>query len=154
LSEFLFRHVLPFYQEHGRVCLSGDEHGAALWLPPSVTPRISDGLLLVLKVLRTFGTGAAFRLLKLALVMDKYHPGTPHYYLFAIGVMREAKGKGTGSRLIRDGLSMADREIVPVYLENSNAANRGIYIHLGFEEIQSLELSNGPTLWPTLKAPA
>ncbi|MEM6957729.1 MAG: GNAT family N-acetyltransferase, partial [Myxococcota bacterium] len=64
--------------------------------------------------------------------MVSRRPTAPHYYLFAVGVLPEGRGKGLASALIRAGLDLADRDGVGAYLENSNPRNTPLYERFGF----------------------
>ena len=50
-----------------------------------------------------------------------------------VGTRKAARGKGLGKAMLAPVLAAADREGLPVYLENSNPANDGFYRSLGFE---------------------
>jgi GNAT superfamily N-acetyltransferase len=62
----------------------------------------------------------------------------PHWYLAAIGVDPARQGAGLGSRLMRVGMALADRENAAIYLETETEANVGFYQHLGFEVVQQI----------------
>jgi ribosomal protein S18 acetylase RimI-like enzyme len=150
-SKTIFRLALPFYQIHGHVHLSSSEEGAALWLPPGTTPSLLVGLGMVWRTMLNYGAATAWRLLRLAIAMDKNHPSDPHFYLFAIGVTRAAAGQGIGSSLIGKGLAHATQENVPAYLENSNESNLGLYKKHGFQTLNEISIKEGPTLWRMIK---
>ena len=111
--------------------------GVACWLPPGAThktlPReVAAGmgaLLFQLRPRELIGNIAN------DLYADALHrrcvPG-PHWYLFAIGVEPECQGQGMGAALLGPGLTRADREGMPVYLETHYARNVGFYQKYGF----------------------
>jgi len=152
--KFLFTLCLPLFLLHGHVYFSTDGQGAALWLPPGVlmNPPITAGL--VWRYVRRYGIGSIMRSFSLLTRIEKSHPTTRHYYLFAIGVRHEAQSHGIGSALLRHMLSRCDRAQVPAYLENTNARNLPLYLSHGFEVLQELTLPfGGPKLWLMLRQP-
>lgn len=72
----------------------------------------------------------------------------PHWYLTAIGVEPERQGQGFGSALVRSGMTRADREVAPIYLETETQDNVGYYQHLGFDVIeQTVARGLGLPIW-------
>lgn len=130
--------------------LHGDE-GATLWLPPGVSSEL--GALTMLKFavgLARFGrSGALKRAQSLGGLMEHHHPKEPHLYLFTIATRDAARGKGIGKGLLDPVLVYADRERMPIYLENSNPANTGFYTSRGFERTALFEVGEGgPVMEP------
>lgn len=94
--------------------------------------------------LRRHGTpGTLARAMKAGEIMEKHHPKEPHMYLFTIGVVPAARGKGLGHALLTPMLKACDREGVPCYLENSNPANFGFYSAHGFEHMKHFAAGEG-----------
>jgi len=79
---------------------------------------------------------------------EHYHPKTPHYYLFAIGVLPQCKGQGLGTKLIQEVLRRCDEEGVPAYLENSKEENLPFYEGHGFKVQRQIRFAtSAPPLW-------
>jgi ribosomal protein S18 acetylase RimI-like enzyme len=123
---------------------SEDIEGAAIWLPPDNT-KITAWKSLQAGVLRLRkGTGVGLKdgLLFMKKMMSysayserlhkKYAPSC-HWYLLAIGIKKEYRGRGYGSGLLRPMLERCDAEGVPCYLETHNQENLSLYEHYGFE---------------------
>jgi len=89
------------------------------------------------------GARVIMRAKKTGEIMKAGHPSAPHYYLFAVGVHKNMKGKGVGGRLIREGLSYAAKADAPAYLENSNPKNTPLYERLGFQTTAPLQMPEG-----------
>jgi ribosomal protein S18 acetylase RimI-like enzyme len=60
---------------------------------------------------------------------------------------------GYGTALLRHGLSVCDRETLPVYLESTNAANLSLYERHGFEVLAEVQVDGSPMRYPMLRAP-
>ena len=126
------------YTRHGFCHLIASE-AAAMWLPAGVTSDLTAfGLWRLIAGQVRWGTkGAMKRAMGAGEVMAAHHPDVPHLYLFAIGTRESARGKGLGKALLRPVLDAADRDGLPVYLENSNPVNSGFYHAHGFETMTS-----------------
>ncbi|MGJ8668390.1 MAG: GNAT family N-acetyltransferase [Oceanococcus sp.] len=85
------------------------------------------------------GISGARRGLMTGNAMEAHHPQEPHAYLFTVGVMGKARGRGLGRRLIQPVLDACDRSGTMAYLENSNPANTRFYQSLGFERVAMIE---------------
>lgn len=138
------------------ISLIDDAGGCTLWLPPGankdmgVWPQM--GLLAAL-VARS-GPGAIRRALELDTVMRQHRPAETHFYLFAVGVLPEARGQGLGRRLIAATLADADAAGLPAYLENSNPRNESLYRGLGFEPTATFAARPGaPPLTGMMRRP-
>ncbi|MGF1463067.1 MAG: GNAT family N-acetyltransferase [Maricaulaceae bacterium] len=128
-----------------------DGAAASLWLPSGRTPHLPAHreLRIGLTALRSGGLSALRRALKVAGIVERSHPKTPHYYLFAIGVSPDRQGQGLGRRLLLEGLAMADQDRAPVYLENSRPRNARFYESCGFRAREPIALPEGaPPLIP------
>ncbi len=75
-------------------------------------------------------------------------PPTPHYYLGALGVAPEWRGRGIGMQLLRSfcDLSASDPLSSGVYLETAHAPNVAFYERAGFAETKRANLGSA-TLW-------
>lgn len=150
-----FRILSPLYLESG-LCYLADDKGAAQWLGPNAEIKFSllPQLKFMVSTSRYSKSGAMKRALSMSEKMQEAHPKVPHYYLFTISALASARGQGIGRRLISPMLAHADREGVPVYLENSNPVNHGFYVSHGFEKIGEFEVGpGGPPMAPMWREP-
>lgn len=60
----------------------------------------------------------------------------PHWYIPAIGVDPQSQGMGFGSALMNHGITRADRDEAPIYLETETERNLSFYRPLGFDVIE------------------
>jgi len=144
------------YVPHGCSFLHGDQ-GATMWLPPGETPGFGSLARLKFAVaMARFATkGALDRAMGLSAQMAEHHPGAPHFYLFTIGAIPQARGNGLGKALLAPVLAACDRDRIPVYLENSNPANSGFYRAHGFETVATFHVGgDGPVMEPMWREPA
>jgi GNAT superfamily N-acetyltransferase len=86
-------------------------------------------------------------------MVEKQHPGDPHYYLPYIGVAPARRGNGLGTALLRPVLDRCDTEGAPAYLEATNKRNLPLSRRQGFEVREELDLPNGPRLWTMWREP-
>lgn len=135
------------------VCLQiGDGDGVAIWYEPGRTAGFIDLMRAGLyKLPFRLGLGIYLKIQKIlnpnGHYMKKIMAGTPHYYLFHIGVTPAAQGHGFGSALIRYITDKADRERKVCYLETDRPGNIPFYEKHGFVLVDSKELSPGVPLW-------
>jgi GNAT superfamily N-acetyltransferase len=120
--------------------------GVALWLPPdnariTAWKALRSGVLRLVKVLpRNYKGAISFskRMLAYARYSDELHERYvpfPHWYLLAIGIGDDNRGKGYASKLIKPMLERCDRDKLPCYLETHNEKNIEVYRHFGFDVI-------------------
>lgn len=168
----LARHL---YLKHGFGHLAGDgmavrdqaSDGAALWLMDARDKEA--GLLATLRVAIVLGMTAGLGAMRRGLAIDKAfthaHPAERHAFLFAIGVVPAAQGKGVGGALLRAGLERVDAAHLPCYLESTKQSNVPLYRHFGFEELPVMAPSvpfpqagpgglppGCPPIWPMWRA--
>lgn len=86
--------------------------------------------------------------------VEARHPSERHLYLAVLGVDPDLQGTGVGSRLIRPGLDLCDREALPAYLETGRERNLAFYGRHGFRVLDELRLPNGPRVWFLWREPA
>ena len=146
--------LVPLMVPPGELYLAGEGLGAAIWVPPGAKLDMKLGIAVLWDYWRRFGLGSILRFFRLMIPMEKQHPKDPHYYLFAVGVRSEAKGRGIGSALLEPVLQECDRRKVVAYLENSNPLNLPFYQRHGFEVRGEITMPrNGPTLWLMYRDP-
>jgi len=130
---------------------SADFSGAALWLPPGVSPD-EEGLGQVLvdhvdeamqeqvfAVMEQVGAG---------------HPEAPHWYLPAMGVDPIRQGLGLGSSVLDHSLGFCDQTCRLAYLESTNPANIPFYRRHGFEVVGEIQIDGSPLLTRMLRKAA
>jgi len=114
---------------------------ATMWMMPDGS--LKDTLLSSLSLLKTFvlddGIAGLKRGRATGNAMAKHHLKEPHAYLFTVGVIGHARGRGLGRKMIEPVLEACDRTGTLAYLENSNPANERVYNSLGFEHITMIE---------------
>ena len=143
------------YLKRGFGHIAGNDCGAALWLTDARDKAVSP--LTTLRVAWTLAVSAGFGAMRRGLALDAAftdaHPPRPHAFLFAIGVVPQAQGKGLGGELMRAGLARVDAAGLPCYLESTKAANVPIYRHYGFEDLPLLAAPPGcPPIYPMWRA--
>lgn len=114
--------------------------GAAIWHGPhdrgdALRSRVG----MARHYLAAFGPIGVWRALNVQRAVDACRPDAPHWYLHAVGVGPEARGKGIGSRLLAYRLTVADVDGVPAYLESSTADTGRLYARHGFASLGPIE---------------
>ena len=117
-----------------------DRHGVALWLLPGNTDMPIGKIYRAGMLSAPFhlGFGAFGRFMDFVTHTARMHKGailSPHYYLFALGVLPSSQGKGIGGKLVRTMLGRAQEENLPTYLETQNPRNVMFYQRLGFKTV-------------------
>lgn len=154
--------LIGFSRVYGATYTTPEGEGAACWIAPGNTKTT------LWKVLRT-GMGlprammrlpkdARARFFEMMRFIDKNHeelmPGR-HWYLWAVGVDPDARGRGIGGALLRPVLDRADADGVPCYLETQTEANVAFYRSLGFEVVREARDPVGRLpLWFMVREPA
>lgn len=135
--------------EHSSAYRSDDFKGAALLLPPGVSPD-EEALGGVMKEsVAPELLGEVFGVLE---QVGAGHPEEAHWYLPAIGVEPFSQGKGYGSMLLARGLEVCDRDHVVAYLEVTNPANIPLYQRFGFKVIGKIQAGSSPVITPMFRA--
>lgn len=124
--------------------------GAAMWLPPEVSPDEEP----LVDLLKQTGYAPvqedAFGVFE---QMGRYHPHEPHWYLPFIGVDPVQQGKGLGAALMKHALVPCDRDRTLAYLESSNPKNIPLYERFGFELLGTIQVGTSPPIFPMLREP-
>jgi GNAT superfamily N-acetyltransferase len=63
------------------------------------------------------------------------------------------QGRGIGTALLQPILERCDRDGVGAYLEASSPRNRACYERNGFKVTGTINLPDGPTMWPMWRDP-
>ena len=132
------------YLKNGFSHLAG-KNGATMWAMSDANiglPRTSLWKLIIAQM-RFGAPGSMVRGQEAGETMAKHHPSEPHLYLFTIGTRKLARGTGLGKALLAPALRAADREGMPLYLENSNPVNHGFYRSHGFETREIFPIGKG-----------
>ncbi len=149
-----FEFTLPVFIPHQLTYLDPQGRGAASWLGPEQTLNWPFSLSNITKVLQLGGLTGLYRLAVSGMKTERYHPKTPHYYLFAIGVTPGHKGQGVGTSLISHVLKQCDAEGIPAYLENSKEENLAFYQGHGFKVQQQIRFAaSAPPVWLMWREP-
>jgi ribosomal protein S18 acetylase RimI-like enzyme len=124
--------------------------GAAMWLPPKVSP---DEKPLVDLVQQTGYAAVQKDVFAVFEQMARYHPQEPHWFLPFIGVDPVQQGKGFGAALLKHALVPCDRDRTLAYLESSNPKNIPLYERYGFELLGTIQVGASPPIFPMLRKP-
>ncbi|WP_372748742.1 GNAT family N-acetyltransferase [Litorivivens sp.] len=120
------------------------DKAASLWLPPGVHKHfgLRSTLTMARHILGKGGVRAARNALLIDQAMERKHPTSDHYYLFAIAARPEHQGKGYGGALMAKALERIDAQQQPAYLENSKPENTSFYRRFGFDIVEELRVAD------------
>lgn len=138
------------YLQKGFGHVSDCGQGCTLWLGPNQAKDIPvwNSMDMALDMIRYGGIRSLKNGMNVDSCLSNLRPKDPHYYLFAIGVLATAQGKGLGGRLMREGLKQAEAARMPCYLESSKPSNVPLYEHFGFKVINEIKPHpDCPPLW-------
>jgi ribosomal protein S18 acetylase RimI-like enzyme len=135
---------------HGSAYYVEGYAGAALWLPPGVSP---DEDALVSLIQNTVGDRERADVFAVVEQMGSYHPHEPHWYLPLIGVEAIHQGHGYGAALMEHALIPCDRDQTLAYLESTNPRNISLYQRYGFEVLGTIQVGTSPPIFPMLRKP-
>ena len=127
--------------------------GAALWVPYGRPPMSDEQTEAFGAALGERAGQDAGRLFELMALMEEQHPCEPHAYLWFLGVVPWAQGRGIGSALMAPVLDRVDRLGVPVYLEATSARSKALYERHGFVASAPFAAAGGPPVWPMWREP-
>jgi GNAT superfamily N-acetyltransferase len=149
-----FEFTLPVFIRHSLTYLDPEERGAASWLGPNDKLKWPVTFSSVRHIFEIGGFTGLYRMMRSGQTTERHHPKTPHYYLFAIGVTPDNKGKGLGTKLISHMLKRCDAEGMPAYLENSKEENLPFYEGHGFAVRKEVRFApSAPPLWLMWREP-
>lgn len=152
--------MLPRFFDHarredlraGRVMVSPGGETATLWRAPGRHKEEPLGSLRTLFAFASILGMSSGRGKRIAETMARHHPREPHWYLRFIGVRASEQGKGWGGVALREGLSRADADNLPTYLETATPANVGLYQRFGFAIIDEWDIAGGgPHFWGMMR---
>lgn len=133
----------------GDVWMSESASVAAIWLPPETTEytgSIGEHLHQVLSFARLCGVPRLQRGFAFAEAIEKNRPKQRHFYLAFFAVAPRLQSLGLGGVFLDALLAQADRQSMPVYLENSLPGNTGFYEHHGFKRLRSIAPIGAPPM--------
>jgi GNAT superfamily N-acetyltransferase len=151
--ESWFHFWLELYGEHGRLVVTDEGNGAALWAAPEVPALNEDSVGPLIEIIRRYnGDRTGIVLGGFAAVSP---PKEPHWYLNAIAVRRGERARGVGARLLEPYIERSNSERIGIYLESSNPRNLTFYRRYGFVEFgPRIDLpESGPPLQPMWRPP-
>ncbi|GAB2950580.1 GNAT family N-acetyltransferase [Micromonospora polyrhachis] len=150
-----FRPFVELAMVEGLVHTTTDLAGVALWLPVDVTVPAAPDEQLTKHYETVIGVPATGRFRILDELMATHHPHhVDHQYLPFIAVRPDRQRHGVGATLLRHRFEQLDEAGQPAYLEASTARNAALYERLGFTRLPvTLDLPDGPTLYPMWRAP-
>ncbi len=128
--------------------------GAALWVPAGQVPMSDERAERFAGEMAELCAPHGDRILELVGLMDEQHPHEPHEYLWFVGVVPAAQGRGLGSALMTPVLERADRAGHPAYLEATSSHNKALYERHGFHAAAPFAVAGGPPMWPMWRDPA
>jgi GNAT superfamily N-acetyltransferase len=133
----LFTSLVEFGIKNGLVFAPSGGGGASIWFPPISEPM--DQLDITTDTSHWSGGRRDAALAVLA----GSRPSVPHFYLDAVGVLPDLRGRGTASCLLAPVLATCDSDGIGAYLENSDPANSSFYHRHGFEDTGALFMPEG-----------
>jgi ribosomal protein S18 acetylase RimI-like enzyme len=89
--------------------------------------------------------------LQISALIERHHPPGFFHYLHFAGCAPEHQGKGFGGAAIRAGLTRADADHLPAYLETASEGNLALYHSLGFEVVAEWSVSRALHFWGMLR---
>jgi GNAT superfamily N-acetyltransferase len=133
---------------------TGSPTGAALWVPYG-HPAMSEerGEQFLAELVELCGPYAN-RMTQVVALLDDHHPHEPHEYLWFLGVVPAAQGRGIGSGLMAPVLERADRAGLPAYLEATSPRSKVLYERHGFRATEAITIAGAPPIWPMHRPPA
>jgi ribosomal protein S18 acetylase RimI-like enzyme len=160
VGRWFFQVTVDYGMRWGHVWVTEDVAAVAVWLPPGSTWMARRSLRVGMATfpLRV-GVRPMVRVMRAAPALERLHTSVtePHWYLMAIGTRPSRQGAGLGGALLAAGMSRADADGTPCYLETSTEQNVDFYARRGFEVVGQEQLS-GHTLYgmvrPSRAAPS
>jgi GNAT superfamily N-acetyltransferase len=135
--------------DEGSCYMTSGGEGAALWLPPGVSPDEEKMVALIDEAVAPERQETLGRVLE---AMDSYRPEDDDcWYLAIIGVDAGHQGKGIGGALMKHVTTMLDENHYLGYLESSNPMNISLYMRHGFEVMDEIRIGDAPVITPMIR---
>ncbi len=128
----------------------GEFEAVALWFPPHVEP---DGGAVIAEITQSVAPDQHVDIFAILEQMDAAHPTFPHWYLPWFGVDSARQGRGIGSKLMQNCLTLVDQDHLPAYLESPNPRNIPFYERQGFEITGVSQAGACPPVYSMLRSP-
>ncbi|MDH4261542.1 MAG: GNAT family N-acetyltransferase [Spirochaetia bacterium] len=130
----------------------------AMWIPPG--KHITMGQLLrygILQLPFRIGFKKFLKVISSLNVGEKIQKevtqGKNHWHLFYIGVDPNHQRKGFGSMILKPGLEVADKQKLPVFLQNFTVENTNFYQKNGFKVMKFYNFSDDILMRNMLREP-
>jgi len=127
----------------GHIYFTSDKNAVVLWKNEIQEKFSYQFIKRNLSFLFQMGIKCVIKNIKMGNVSHTHFPKNSRYfYLYMIGVLNEAQGKGLASKLMNPVLEECKLKNVPVFLETANPRNVEIYKKKGFEIIDTFNEEN------------
>ncbi|MEV0798420.1 GNAT family N-acetyltransferase [Kribbella sp. NPDC050281] len=137
---------------HGRVWVTDDVSAVAIWTTPSTPADVFASHADAFEALA--GSRAAL-VAEYEEAMGTFRPREPVWFLGVVGVEPDLQHQGLGRAVIAPGLSAADQDHSPAFLETHEPGNLPFYESLGFVTVAELQLPHdGPIHYALYRPPA
>jgi hypothetical protein len=124
----------------GKIFASADNNSCALVSYPDKKKITLKSALRDIKFIFTcLGIGNIKKAMNRESIIRKVHPTGPFIYLWFIGTDPSKQGKGSGTKLINEIITDAEKLNCPIYLETSSTKNIPWYEKFGFEIYNELD---------------
>lgn len=133
--------------------------GISIWLPPgrhglALPTMIAKG---GLSVLVQMGLRSAIRQMSVNRYLQSEQAANanfPHWYLSALGVDQQHRGRGYASAMLRPMLARLDTDGSPCYLDTQKEANIAVYRRFGFGVVSESRIpGTSIKTWAMLRKP-
>ena len=118
------------------ITLDGSVAAVAIFHPPGAypPPLLTQLTCLGRTTLKT-GPRGLLRFIRWTSQIDRHQPAFPHFHLEVLGVTPECHGRGLGSAMLQEIVSIADAENTPCFLETADQRTVKLYHQFGFEVV-------------------
>ena len=147
--ERTYRLYFKVFLRQGACYTTGEQAGAALWLPPGKYPlTASQHLALLPGMWHALGSRRLPNALRVLGYLETLHPaGRKFWYLGLVGVEPSRQKSGLGSALMQPVIGICDDTGVGAYLETGTESNLAFYARHGFSTLQESRIPDGPRVW-------
>jgi ribosomal protein S18 acetylase RimI-like enzyme len=144
----MFAHLYEEPIRSGLLWEAGRGAGVAVWFPPGESSALLEADRAARERFAALVPDRGARYGALWDWLETKIPPEPIWYLDAIAVDTDRRGTGVGGALIRHGLTLAETDGVPAFLETAKARNVGLYERFGFRVVEEEDApGGGPHIW-------